>query len=76
MFFVCIGFVNKGYSRVVMQVRDLNGPPERIRTSGLPLRRGPLYPAELRAVILISAIVGRRLTIVNEMSLDMADESH
>jgi hypothetical protein len=25
---------------------------------------------------LISAIVGRRLTIVNEMSLDMADESH
>ena len=37
--------------------RVLYGPPERIRTSGLPLRRGPLYPAELRAEILIAAIV-------------------
>ena len=27
-----------------------NGPPERIRTSDLCLRRAALYPAELRAV--------------------------
>ena len=27
-----------------------NGPPERIRTSDLRLRRATLYPAELRAV--------------------------
>ena len=29
---------------------DLYGPPERIRTSDLCLRRAALYPAELRAV--------------------------
>ncbi len=29
---------------------QLSGPPSRIRTWGLPLRRGTLYPAELRAV--------------------------
>ena len=27
------------------------GPPSPIRTGDLPLRRGTLYPAELRAVI-------------------------
>ena len=36
-----------------------NGPPGRIRTCGLALRRGALYPAELRV-----AIVKRGNTIV------------
>ncbi len=31
--------------------QDLNGAPERIRTSDLCLRRATLYPAELRALL-------------------------
>ena len=41
------------------------GTPERIRTSDLPLRRRPLYPAELRMHI-APAIVPKNKRSVNE----------
>ncbi len=35
------------YGRGAIDWEEKNGVPKRIRTSGLPLRRGTLYPAEL-----------------------------
>ncbi|MBV1889063.1 MAG: hypothetical protein KUG67_02330, partial [Proteobacteria bacterium] len=57
--------------------RDLHSTSRRQRQMCIrdSLRRGPLYPAELRAEILISARVGRRLTIVNEIFFDTAEKS-
>ncbi len=35
-------------ARCALALRPLNGAPGAIRTHGLPLRRGTLYPSELR----------------------------
>ena len=40
---------------------SLDGAPETIRTSDLSLRRGPLYPTELRGLMRKAAFAQRRI---------------
>ena len=55
-----------------MQIQEpflFNGPPERIRTSDLCLRRAALYPAELRAVYGEQVAVSARIVYGFQMRL-------
>ena len=45
-----------------------DGAPEKIRTSGLQLRRLPLYPAELRAHILYQNGTGTGIPTIPTVS--------
>src|SRR5699024_12513950 len=50
---ICKAYLSNAQQHIRSMQSDTKSPPGRIRTDGLPFRRGMLYPTELRWVVLL-----------------------